>query len=69
MPPSLPPPKSHAEQIADSLYQARRFDDLPQSIQLVRVNWQVMRWELSNADGMRKIVQIRARFNWIILDI
>lgn len=43
MPPSLPPIKHHAEKIADSLYQARRFDDLPQSIQIARVNGQVIR--------------------------
>ena len=65
----FPPPKSEAQKIADSLHEARRFDELPESLQIARVNGQIMKWQLSQADGQRKIFQILARFDGLISDI
>lgn len=52
----------NSSEIQDSLHEARRFSELPQSIQIARINGMARRDEITEAERLRRIFSIRARF-------
>ena len=52
----------NSSEIQDSLHEARRFDELPESIQIARINGMARRNEITEAERLRRIFAVRAKF-------